>query len=340
MRTIPLSLSLRAAGALVIIAPTLALIAGAAHAQMGGELAIRIGRAPPPLPIYDQPPLPGRDYVWVPGYWAWSAAIDDYAWVEGFWEHPPRTGLLWTPAWWGWDSDAYLFHQGYWGRSVGWYGGIDYGHGYHGRGWEGGRWVGGHVAYRRHAERSRAPRPGPRISYSGGNGGIAARPPGQGRPGPRFEQTPAQQQREREAAGNPRAAAGAIDPAWRAANPHRIDPGRAPQPMHQPPGVGEGPPRRGPRPAAIIAPPRPPALIERDRPAPADRPRPHAQQRPDQAPIIERSHPVREAGPAPRSAPPVHAAPPPRPAVVRPPAPPRPAQRPQPAQPRPPREQP
>ena len=27
---------------------------------------------PPPLPEYDQPQCPGDDYIWTPGYWAWS----------------------------------------------------------------------------------------------------------------------------------------------------------------------------------------------------------------------------------------------------------------------------
>ena len=27
---------------------------------------------PPPLPDYDQPPAPGDDYLWTPGYWAWA----------------------------------------------------------------------------------------------------------------------------------------------------------------------------------------------------------------------------------------------------------------------------
>src|ERR1035441_10289480 len=29
---------------------------------------------PPPLPEYDQPPCPGDDYIWTPGYWGWGNA--------------------------------------------------------------------------------------------------------------------------------------------------------------------------------------------------------------------------------------------------------------------------
>ena len=38
-------------------------------------------------------------------------------------------------------------HDGYWGRHVGFYGGVNYGHGYAGSGYEGGRWDNGHFAY-------------------------------------------------------------------------------------------------------------------------------------------------------------------------------------------------
>jgi hypothetical protein len=99
-----------------------ALTAAPVEAQISFGFDIRIGYAPPPLPEYDQPPA-GPDYIWVPGYWAWSDWIDDYYWVPGYWELPPRPGLFWTPAWWGWDDGAYVFHDGYWGPAIGYYGG-------------------------------------------------------------------------------------------------------------------------------------------------------------------------------------------------------------------------
>jgi len=37
-------------------------------------------QAPPPLPDYDQPPLPGDGYIWTPGYWAWAPA--GYFWDD------------------------------------------------------------------------------------------------------------------------------------------------------------------------------------------------------------------------------------------------------------------
>jgi hypothetical protein len=56
-------------------------------------------------------------------------------------------GLLWTPPWWGWNNGAYAFNQGYWGPTVGYYGGINYGYGYSGNGYWGGRWEGNAFRY-------------------------------------------------------------------------------------------------------------------------------------------------------------------------------------------------
>jgi hypothetical protein len=103
--------------------------------------------APPALPDYDQPPCPVDGYLWQPGYWAWSVAAADYYWVPGVWLAPPHPGLLWTPGYWGFVGGIYRFHGGYWGASVGFYGGINYGFGYVGVGFVGGEWHGGVFSY-------------------------------------------------------------------------------------------------------------------------------------------------------------------------------------------------
>lgn len=110
-------------------------------------VSISVNFAPPPLPVYDQPPPPGPDFIWQPGYWAWDEDDGDYFWVPGAWIEAPEPGLLWTPAWWGFDDGVYVFHEGYWGPEVGWYGGVDYGCGYWGHGYEGGYWRGDHFFY-------------------------------------------------------------------------------------------------------------------------------------------------------------------------------------------------
>jgi len=100
---------------------------------------------PPPLPEYEQPPCPVEGYIWTPGLWRWGP--EGYFWVPGTWVAPPQPGLLWTPGYWGLVGAVYVFHAGHWGPHVGYYGGINYGHGYTGDGYAGGRWVNNHFQY-------------------------------------------------------------------------------------------------------------------------------------------------------------------------------------------------
>ena len=141
--------------------------------------------APPMLPIYDQPICPGDGYMWTPGYWAWD---NEYYWVSGDWVMPPEIGYLWTPGYWGWGGNGFMFNEGYWGLSMGFYGGVNYGFGYFGSGYDGGRWDHGHFFYNStlnninrnsihnvYDTRVNEPRGANRISYNGGQGGISAR---------------------------------------------------------------------------------------------------------------------------------------------------------------------
>jgi hypothetical protein len=147
------------------------------------RIGVAITIAPPELPVYEQPMCPGDGYMWTPGYWAWS---DNYYWVPGTWVMPPETGFLWTPGYWGWQGDSFLFNEGYWGTSIGFYGGIDYGFGYFGHGYDGGRWENGRFFYNTALNRvdgnvihnvynTRVNETNNRVSYNGGNGGINER---------------------------------------------------------------------------------------------------------------------------------------------------------------------
>ena len=128
-----------------VLAPVLLL--AALPALSSAEVYISVGFAPPPLPVYVQPPCPSPGYIWVPGYWGWNDGA--YYWVPGTWVLPPQVGLLWTPGYWGWNYGVYRWHPGYWGPQVGFYGGINYGFGYDGDGFEGGYWQGGMFFYNR-----------------------------------------------------------------------------------------------------------------------------------------------------------------------------------------------
>lgn len=111
-------------------------------------VGITVNFAPPPIPVYVQPPIPAEGYLWVPGYWAYDP-VTGYYWVPGTWVRPPAVGLLWTPPYWGFEGGVYGFHAGYWGPHVGFYGGVNYGFGYGGVGFEGAVWDGGVLSYNR-----------------------------------------------------------------------------------------------------------------------------------------------------------------------------------------------
>lgn len=169
----------------LLATPMLALAPPAAAAV---NIGISVGIAPPVLPVYAQPVVPGPGYLWTPGYWAWSGG---YYWVPGTWVMPPEVGLLWTPGWWGWDGGLYHWHRGYWGTHVGFYGGVNYGYGYFGTGYSGGHWRGRDFYYNRAINNINVTRihnvyvnrtvinnyrDVNRVSYNGGRGGITARP--------------------------------------------------------------------------------------------------------------------------------------------------------------------
>jgi hypothetical protein len=154
-----------------------------------GQVAISVAFGPPALPVYEQPPCPDDGYIWTPGYWAWGPY--GYYWVPGTWVLAPQPGFYWTPAWWGWGGSAFIFHEGYWGPVVGFYGGISYGFGYFGRGYEGGRWDGDRFFYNRTVNNVNVTNiknvynttiinnnsmTVNRVSYNGGEGGLNARP--------------------------------------------------------------------------------------------------------------------------------------------------------------------
>ena len=116
-------------------------------AQVSVDVSVNV--APPELPVYDQPPIPGDGYVWTPGYWAWGDDMQDYYWVPGTWVEAPQPEYLWTPGYWAADGVVFFWHSGYWGPHVGFYGGVNYGYGYGGEGYEGGYWRDGRMYYNR-----------------------------------------------------------------------------------------------------------------------------------------------------------------------------------------------
>jgi len=151
------------------------------------QIGVSVNFGPPALPVYEQPICPADGYLWTPGYWAYDYN-GGYYWVPGTWVIAPQVGFLWTPGYWGWGGSAFIFHEGYWGPQVGYYGGINYGYGYSGVGYEGGRWEGGHFSYNTYVNHVNTTVvrntynatvtnvSENHISYNGGAGGVEARP--------------------------------------------------------------------------------------------------------------------------------------------------------------------
>lgn len=198
---------------------TLAVAAIAVPLFAHADFSVSVDIAPPPLPVYVQPPIPGDGYMWTPGYWAWSDDDDDYYWVPGTWVLAPYVGALWTPGYWGWYDGAYAWHRGYWGTHIGYYGGINYGFGYVGVGYEGGHWDRGGFAYNRSVNNISNVHVTNvynttvvnntsvnRVSYNGGNGGVRLQPTRAELSFanmPHSNPTPQQLQHEQSARGNP-----------------------------------------------------------------------------------------------------------------------------------------
>ena len=123
----------------------LALLVSLVPASSFAGVFLSVTIAPPVLPVYAQPVCPGDGYLWTPGYWAYGEA--GYYWVREpgcLLPGPVFSGLLATGVL---VADFMLWHAGYWGPHVGFYGGVNYGYGYGGVGFYGGRWEGGHFAY-------------------------------------------------------------------------------------------------------------------------------------------------------------------------------------------------
>jgi hypothetical protein len=150
------------------------------------QVFVSVSFGPPALPIYEQPLCPGEDFIWVPGYWAWSPV--GFYWVPGTWVLAPEPGLLWTPGYWAFDAGLYYWHPGYWGPVVGYYGGIAYGYGYTGTGYYGGYWRDRHFFYNQTVNNVNVATihnvyranvvttTATRVSFNGGPGGTTARP--------------------------------------------------------------------------------------------------------------------------------------------------------------------
>jgi len=73
--------------AFFVIAAALTTTPAPSNAQTAVDACATV--APPPLPDYEQPPIPAPGYIWTPGYWGWGE--EGYYWVPGIGWNRPRS---------------------------------------------------------------------------------------------------------------------------------------------------------------------------------------------------------------------------------------------------------
>ena len=71
-----------------------------------------IAAPPPPIRHEWRGHRPGRDYVWISGYWAWDHGR--HVWVAGHWAVPPRGYVTWVEPRWEHRGHGYVFLEGHW----------------------------------------------------------------------------------------------------------------------------------------------------------------------------------------------------------------------------------
>lgn len=80
---------------------------------VGAFAADVIVRVAPPRPIVEaRPVMPGRGFVWIPGFHRWDGRA--YVWVPGRWERPPRPRARWVEARWVRRRGGWVFVEGHW----------------------------------------------------------------------------------------------------------------------------------------------------------------------------------------------------------------------------------
>ena len=125
------------------VALTAMLFAGLSLTSSFAQVGISIGIAPPPIPIYEQPYAPAAGNNWT-GLLGLRFRL-----LLGPWRLDPSAArrIPMDPGILGLRRAARSLNEGYWGPTVGFYGGINYGYGYGGQGYYGGRWVGNTFRY-------------------------------------------------------------------------------------------------------------------------------------------------------------------------------------------------
>ena len=102
--------------ALPTILAALSFSPATAQIRIGVELPsvhIRIAPdPPPPIRIERQMERPGRDHIWIDGYW--DRQDDRWAWTPGHWDRPSHQGARWIKPQYRREGGAYRYEPGRW----------------------------------------------------------------------------------------------------------------------------------------------------------------------------------------------------------------------------------
>jgi hypothetical protein len=95
-----------------------AFAAGPASAQIRvgvgfGPIEVRVAPDdPPPLRYEERHEQPGRDYIWIGGFW--DREGDRWAWREGRWDRPSRRGVRWVTPVYRHEGGGTRYEAGHW----------------------------------------------------------------------------------------------------------------------------------------------------------------------------------------------------------------------------------
>lgn len=73
-----------------------------------------VGVAPPAPIVEPVPSVPGRGYVWQPGYWSWNGV--QWVWVPGTYVVAPYPGAAWVGGHWVPSHRGWVWVDGHWRR--------------------------------------------------------------------------------------------------------------------------------------------------------------------------------------------------------------------------------
>ncbi len=89
------------------------LVEAGVSTQPPTQRSVVIDHAPPPPRLEVVPLSPGRDYAWIPGFWAYHGG--EWEWVSGCWVLRPGPKFVWSDGHWAKHGrSGYIWINGHW----------------------------------------------------------------------------------------------------------------------------------------------------------------------------------------------------------------------------------